>query len=124
MYNGFVLEINNENGFECEIPLFRDFSLPDGLSIKTINGPYTYDTLVLMAKSKNFIGSGFQSDIIKKVKIVTHQGILNCDLNVLSLDNSMLIDGFEQYLTIIVPSNCFGFFQLIPYSSENNINLT
>jgi len=25
MMNGFVLEINNENGFECEIPLFRDF---------------------------------------------------------------------------------------------------
>lgn len=114
MINGFILEINNKNGIEYEIPLFRGFTLPDGLSIKTKNGDYTYDSLLLMAKSKNFIGGGFQSDLIKKVNLITRQGVLHFDSSVISLDNKIIIDGYENYLSILVPPNNSGFFQLLP----------
>ena len=118
MINGFVLDINNENGIEFEIPLFRDFNLPDGVSIKIINSNYTYDSLVLMAKSKNFIGGGFQSDLIKNVKLITRQSVLEFDSNVLSLDKKIILDGFENYLSILVPPNNSGFFQLFPFIAE------
>ena len=115
MINGFVLDINNKHGIDYEIPLFRDFDMPDGLSIKTIRDNFTFDSLLLMSKSKNFIGGGFQSDIIKKVKVNTREGILYFDSGTYSTDYKIIIDGFENYLTILVPPNNMGFFQLFPY---------
>jgi hypothetical protein len=114
MMNGFVLEINNENGFECEIPLFRDFELPIGLSIKTIIGNYSYDSLVLMAKNDQFLGSGYQSDIVQKVQLISPNGAITLNSTVFSKDPKIIIDGFGNYLSITVPPNSFGVFQLFP----------
>ena len=72
----------------------------------------------IMAKSKNFIGGGFQSDLIKNVKLITRQSVLEFDSNVLSLDKKIIIDGFENYLSILVPPNNSGFFQLFPFIAE------
>ena len=118
MMNGFVLEINNENGFECEIPLFRDFELPIGLSIKTIIGNYSYDSLVLMAKNDQFLGSGYQSDIVQKVQLISPNGAITLNSTVFSKDPKIIIDGFGNYLSIIVPPNSFGFFQMFPALEE------
>ena len=118
MLNGFVLEINNENGFECEIPLFRDFELPIGLSIKTSIGNYSYDSLVLMAKNDQFLGSGYQSDIVQKVQLISPNGAITLNSTVFSKDPQIIIDGFGNYLSIIVPPNSFGFFQMFPSLEE------
>lgn len=116
--NGFVLEINNENGFECEIPLFRDFELPIGLSIKTSIGNYSYDSLVLMAKNDQFLGSGYQSDIVQKVQLISPNGAITLNSTVSSKDPQIIIDGFGNYLSITIPPNSFGFFQMFPSLEE------
>ncbi len=115
MLNGFVLDIHNENGFECEIPLFRDCKLMDGLSIKSCIGSYSYNFLVLMAKSKKFIGSGFQSNIVQKALFMTPKGAKPLNLTAFSIDQEIIIDGYEHYLSIIIPPNSFGVFQLFPH---------
>jgi len=115
MLNGFVLDIHNENGFECKIPLFRDIKLPEGLSIRTSNGNYSYNSLVLMAKSKKFIGSGFQSDIVQKALFMSPKGATPLNSTAFSMDLEIIIDGFENYLSIIIPPNSSGVFQLFPH---------
>jgi hypothetical protein len=115
MLNGFVLDIHNENGFKCEIPLFRDFKLPDGLSIRTSNGNYSYDTLVLMAKNEKFLGSEFQSDIVQKALFMSPKGAITMNSTAFSIDQEIIIDGFENYLSIIIPPNSSGVFQLFPH---------
>ncbi|MFY7943372.1 MAG: hypothetical protein ACOVNZ_02275 [Crocinitomicaceae bacterium] len=115
MLNGFVLDIHNENEFECEIPLFRDFKLPDGLTIKTSNSCYSYDSLVLMAKKEKFLGRGFQSDIIQKAILISPKGATSLNSTAFSINQEIIIDGLEHYLSIIIPPNSFGVFQLFPY---------
>jgi hypothetical protein len=115
MLNGFVLDIHNENGFTCEIPLFRDFKLPDGLSIKSCIGSYSYDSLVLMAKSNKFFGSRFQSDIVQKALFMSPKGAITLNSTAFSIDQEIIIDGFDNYLSIIIPPNSFGVFQLFPH---------
>jgi hypothetical protein len=114
MINGFVIDINNENGIEFEIPLFHDFTLPDGLSIKIINSNYTYDSLVLMAKSKCFMGNGFKSSIITKIKIFNKNDCKYIEIGYLFSDFKVIIDGFENYITIVIPPFAKGLFQLMP----------
>ena len=115
MLNGFVLNIHNENGFTCKIPLFCDFKLPNGLSIKSNIGNYSYDSLVLMAKSEKFLGNGFQSDIVQEVVFISPKGSIPLNSTTFSMDQEIIIDGFEHYLSIIIPPNSFGVFQLFPY---------
>lgn len=115
MLNGFVLKINNENGFDCEVPLFLDHNLPNGVIIKTNSGEFSFKNLVFMAQSEKFTGSGFQSDIIKKVLFVFPKGERPLIPNLPSKEEKIIIDGFENYLNIIIPARSFGMFQLLPF---------
>ena len=114
MINGFVIEINNENGEEYSIPLFKEFELPFGLTIVAINNRYNYDSLCLMAKTEGFVGHGFNSSIIKQVKIQAKNQLSEIDLKSSEPVFKVVIDGLENYITIIVPPYSSGFFQLFP----------
>ena len=115
MLNGFVLEINNENGFDCEVPLFLDFELPAGVNIKTNSAEFYFKNLVFLAQSEKFSGSGFQSDIIKKVIFVFPKGERPLIPSLPSKEEKIIIDGFENYLNIVIPARSFGMFQLLPF---------
>ena len=115
MLNGFVLEINNENGFDCEVPLFLDYELPAGVIIKTSSAEFSYKNLVLMAQCEKFSGSGFQSDIIKKVVLVSPKGEKALNTPSFSKKQEIILDGFENYLNIVIPARSFGMFQLLPF---------
>ena len=115
MLNGFVLEINNENGFDCEVPLFLDFKLPTGVIIKTSSAEFSYDDLIKMAQREKFIGSGFQSDIIQKVVLVSPKDKKTLKTPSFSMKQEIILDGLESYLHITIPEKSFGMFQLIPY---------
>jgi hypothetical protein len=115
MINGFVLEINNEIGIEYEIPLFLDFTLPDGLSIRAHNSNYDYQSLHLMAKIQGFKGSGFKTTFTTKVKIFNKNQIQEIEIENFHTDTKIVIDGFENYISIVIPPFANGLFQLMPY---------
>jgi hypothetical protein len=115
MLNGFVLEINNENGFECEVPLFLDYELPAGVIIKTNSGEFSFKNLVFMAQSEKFSGSGFQSDIIKKVVLISPNGEKALNTPTFSKKQEIILDGMESYLNITIPAKSVGIFQLLPF---------
>ena len=118
MINGFVLDIENTTREDVSIPLFKEKQLPDGISIQSIRGEYDYESLVLMAKNENFMGCGFQSDFIAKIQVISPEVIYDLDSRVVASDNKIILDGFDQYLSIVVPANSMGFFQLFPFIQE------
>ncbi len=81
-------------------------------------GNYSYDSLVLMAKNDQFLGSGYQSDIVQKVQLISPNGAITLNSTVSSKDPKIIIDGFGNYLSITIPPNSFGFFQMFPSLEE------
>jgi hypothetical protein len=118
MINGFVLDIENTTREDVSIPLFKEKQLPEGVSIRSIRGEYDYESLVLMAKNENFMGCGFQSDFITKIQVISPEVIYDLDSRVVASDNKIILDGLDQYLSIVVPANSMGFFQLFPFIQE------
>jgi hypothetical protein len=118
MINGFVIDVENTSSEEFSIPLFKEKQLPEGISIRSIRGEYDYESSVLMAKNENFMGCGFQSDFIIKIQVISPEVIYDLDSRVVASDNKIILDGFNQYLSIVVPANSMGFFQLFPFIQE------
>lgn len=115
MINGFVLDINNKIGVEHEIPLFLDFNLPDGLSIMAHNSNYDYQSLHLMAKTQGFKGIGFKTTFPTSVKILNNNQFQEFEFDNFYPDFTVYIDGFENYISIVIPPFAHGLFQLMPY---------
>ena len=115
MITGFIVDIHNETGIEYEIPMFLNFPLPDGLTIMPPNSNYDYQSLHLMAKSQGFKGSGFKTTFTTKVKIFNKNQIQEIEIENFHTDTKIVIDGFENYISIVIPPFAKGLFQLMPY---------
>ncbi len=76
MINGFVLEIWNRSSETEELLLFKDESKHSELEVTVLHASYSFESLILMAKTQGFIGSGVQCDpdFIQEMVVHTEQG--------------------------------------------------
>ena len=75
MQHGFIVEIVNSTSKAQEVKLFAG-SLPEGVSVTTMDKAYNFDTLQMIARQNGFIGDsittgfedGLQMEIVNKDK--------------------------------------------------------
>lgn len=116
MINGFLVEITNHTASAQAVALFRDGGLPEGVTLTTLNKKYDYRALLDMAVSEGFMGVGFQTDDEGINEIVLCRGNQRTPLpfNNMLTDQEMVIDGGENYVTMMVPAVKVVLFQLLP----------
>ena len=116
MINGFVLEITNRSSEWENVTLFIEGGENPKVDIKVLHSDYTYNSLVLMAKSKGFIGSGLQSEqgFIEKVNIYSPTGINIIEFKSIWDEAEIYIDGVSSFIAIELPPLAKGIFQLMP----------
>jgi hypothetical protein len=116
MINGFLVEITNHSTSAQVVALFRDGGLPEGVTITTLGQKIDYQSLLSIAISEGFIGGGFQTDDEGINEIVLCRGNQRTPLrfNIMLTDQEMVIDGGENYVTIMVPAEKVVLFQLLP----------
>jgi hypothetical protein len=116
MIYGFVLEIKNHSSNWENVTLFKEGENNPNVDIRVLHSDYNYDSLLLMANTKGFIGSGIQSEcgFIESASIYTPTGINKIEFKSIWDAEEIYINGFSSYITIQVPPLEKGIFQLMP----------
>jgi hypothetical protein len=116
MINGFILEITNRSSEWENVTLFIEGGENPKVEIKVLHSDYTYNSLLLMAKSKGFIGSGLQSEhgFIEKVNIYAPTGINKIEFKSIWDAAEIYIDGVSSFIALEAPPLEKGIFQLMP----------
>ena len=116
MINGFVLEITNHSLHWENVTLFKEGKNNPHVNIRVLHSDYHYGSLLLMANTKGFIGSGIQSEygFIESATIYVPTGINKIEFKSIWDVEEIYIDGFLNYITIDVPPLKNGIFQLMP----------
>lgn len=106
MENGFIIDITNNTSTEKEVKLFTK-SLPDGVSVNTMDKAYDFDDLQKIAQKSGFIGNsittgfaeGLQIEIVNKGKVekITLTGRYETP--------EISINGFDEYVLVTCPPN-------------------
>lgn len=114
MINGFRLTIKNSSSDLQIVTLFKMGIENSYVYIHSLNSNYNYNSLLLMANSKGFIGSGFESEsvFIKKVTICKPNLVKKIELKTIWNEEEIYIDGFSNYIIIEVPPMMTGSFNL------------
>ena len=115
MINGFLLEIENATLEEQLIPFFKKEQLPEGVYIRAKGTSYDYDSLLLLATSKGFKGTGIMVDDINvnRLSIYKNNEPKDIILNKIIDDIEILIDGGSNYITLVIPPRTNVLIQLI-----------
>ena len=113
MINGFIIEIKNTGTELQQLSLFKQETLPPGITVITPNTDYDYNALLQMAQSQGFYGNGINADQI--LKVIIHDGLNSETVETKFLTGKeIVIDGFSKYITISVPPQSEIIFQLMP----------
>ena len=116
MINGFILEIVNTGESEEAITLFRDRGIPKSIQIRVVNADYDYASLLAMAKTKGFVGSGTSTNFKGELQVIYHNGHQAENLLVESTlaIKQINLDGKSSYLSITAPASSSFMFQILP----------
>ena len=116
MINGFIIEIVNTGESEEAITLFRDRGIPKSIQIRVVNADYDYASLLAMAKTKGFVGSGISTNFKGELQVMYNKGHQAEHLLVGSIlaDKQINLDGNTSYLSLTVPASGAFIFQLVP----------
>jgi hypothetical protein len=116
MINGFVIDVFNETNEPVSVSLYKDMTLPAGLTIKAIHSDYDYKSLSFLAVNEEFIGSGISTDDDRICKVTFFKDSIPQSLvfNKI-LDNTEInIDGLANYVTLVIPPFSKSIIQLLP----------
>jgi len=117
MSNSFLLEITNDNNTEVTISFFKDEQLPLGTAVHYRNTNHHYESLLAIAQSEGFAGSGIVTDD-ERVSLLTiyknHQPTQHYFSKI--LDNlEITLDGKNNYISLVFPPDSTTLVQLMPY---------
>lgn len=116
MINGFIIEIVNTGESEEAITLFTDKELPKSIQIRVVNADYDYASLLAMAKTKGFVGSGISTNFKGKLEIIYKNGsqVENLLVESTLTYEKISLNGSTSFLSLSVPASSTFLFQLLP----------
>ena len=116
MINGFLIQINNNSSNEQLVHLFKQAGLPEGVTVSISNTDHHYNSLLLEANTKGFMGSGIMTDNESALQLTIHNDAdtENIVLHKLLADKKIIIDSFSKYISITVPPLTNMTLQLLP----------
>ena len=118
MINGFTIEVRNNSGQENELCLFKDGGRPAGVLVTVVNGRIGYDSLLNLASTIGFVGSGIMvnNEQIKFVTVYDGSNFETISFDKLILQKEIFIDGVDKYISLKIPPESEGstLIQLIP----------
>jgi hypothetical protein len=116
MINGFLVEINNTSADEQTVALFHETGLPEEVSVTTVNNKFDYHALLLMAKTKGFMGSEYimDDDRINQIEIFNSNKSTFIDFHRIVKNQHIVIDGNSDYLRCTIPPKSVILLQLLP----------
>ena len=113
MENGFIVDITNNTSHAQEVQLFTS-SLPEGVSINTMDKAYNFDALKKMAQKNTFVGNsittGFEEGL--HTKIVSKDKIEKVILNGRYESPQIRINGTDEYVMVTCPPNSSFYLRL------------
>ena len=116
MINGFLIQISNNSSNAQLVHLFKQAGLPEGITVSISNTDHHYNSLLLEANTKGFMGSGIMTDDEGALQLTIHNDAdtENIVLHKLLTDKKIIIDGFSKYISIDIPPLANISFQLLP----------
>ena len=119
MINGFTIDIINNTSTEKEVKLFTN-SLPEGVSVNTMDKAYNFDDLHKIAQKNVFIGNsistGFEEGI--QIEIVSKGKVEKITLTGRYETPEISINGFDEYVLVTCPANSNFYIRLSMLISE------
>ena len=113
MENGFIVDITNNTSHAQEVQLFTS-SLPEGVSINTIDKAYNFDALQKMAQKNTFVGNsitaGYEEGL--HIEIVNKDKIEKVILNGRYESPQIRINGTDEYVLVACPPNSSFYLRL------------
>ena len=106
MGNGFIVEITNKTNEPQEIQLFSG-TIPNGVSVQTMDNRYQFDSLQMAAKVNPFKGNTLttNSERAIEIAIVNKGNVEKIILNSRIEGASIMIDGQSDYLKLTCTPN-------------------
>jgi hypothetical protein len=113
MQHGFIVEIVNSTSEAQEVKLFAG-SLPEGVSVTTMDKAYNFDMLQMIARQNGFIGDsittgfedGLQMEILNSVavkKVILHGRYESPEIR---------INGTDEFILVTSPPNANFYIRL------------
>ena len=117
MENGFIVDITNNTNTEKEVKLFTN-SLPEGVSVNTMDNAYDFDNLQKIAQKNGFVGNsittGFAEGI--QIEIVSKGKVEKITLTGRYETPEISINGFDEYVLVTCPANSNFYIRLATLS--------
>ncbi len=106
MINGFTIEVRNNSGQENELCLFKDGGRPAGVLVTVVNGRIGYDSLLNLASTKGFVGSGIMvnNEQIKFVTVYDGDDVSTFEFDKLIVEKQVVMNGVDKYISLVIPA--------------------
>ena len=106
MINGFTIEVRNNSGQENELCLFKDGGRPAGVLVTVVNGRIGYDSLLNLASTIGFVGSGIMvnNEQLKFVTVYDGEDVSTFEFDKLIVEKPIAMNGVDKYISILIPA--------------------
>ena len=106
MINGFTIEVRNNSGQENELCLFKDGGRPAGVLVTVVNGRIGYDSLLNLASTIGFVGSGIMvnNEQIKFVTVYDGDDVETVEFDKLIVEKQVVMNGVDKYVSLVIPA--------------------
>lgn len=114
MENGFLVEITNNTNEVQEIQLFSG-TIPNGVSVHTMDNRYQFDSLQMAAQVNPFKGNTITTNCEAPIEleIVNHGNAEKIILNSRLEGASIMIDGQSNYIKLVCAPNTKFYIRLL-----------
>ena len=106
MENGFIIDITNNTSQAKEVKLFTN-SLPEGVSVNTMDKAYDFDDLQKIAQKSGFIGNSITTGLEEglQIEIANNNKIEKVILNGRYESPEIRINGTDEFVLVACPPN-------------------
>jgi hypothetical protein len=117
MENGFIVDITNNTSTEKEVKLFTN-SLPEGVSVNTMDKAYDFDDLQKIAQKNVFIGNSITTGFAEglQIEIASKGKVEKITLTGRYESPEISINGFDEYVVVTCPANSNFYIRLATLS--------
>ncbi len=119
MGNGFIIDITNSTSILKEVKLFTG-TLPEGITVSTMDKVYNFDALQKIAQNNVFIGNSITTGLDEgiQIEIVNNNQIEKVILNGRYERSEIRINGKGEFILIMCPANSKFYIRLNTLPAE------
>lgn len=117
MENGFIVDITNNTSQAKEVKLFTN-SLPEGISVSTMDKAYDFDDLQKIAQQNMFIGNSITTGFAEglQIEIASKGKVEKIILTGRYETPEISINGIDEYVLVTCPANSNFYIRLATLS--------